>query len=107
MIFAIQSKKYQKYPDTELYTYFHKIIKSCCIKLSKNADLTISLSEQNDRTEQQHDLFKPDVFTELNQHKNFINECLSKYDEKTQRLLMEIIVEDARLIDIFQVFYTR
>jgi hypothetical protein len=104
MIFAIQSEKYQKYDSIELYTYFHWIVKSSWIKLAKHEKHRFPLSDKYDFNEQIHDEYKPDVYTELNQHKNFITECLEKFDSKTQHLLKEVILEDARLIDIFDDF---
>jgi hypothetical protein len=102
MIHAIQSGKYKKYESIELYTYFHYIVKSTWLKSTKNTNKSITLTDEFDTVEQHHEDFKPDIFTELNQHKSFVKDCLEKFDDKTQQLLVEIIVEDARLIDIFE-----
>jgi DNA-directed RNA polymerase specialized sigma24 family protein len=103
MIHAIQSEKYKKHDSAELYTYFHLIVKSTWIKMAKNENNTVSLSEEYDLNDQPHEDFRPDIYTELNQHRSFVRDCLEKFDPKTQNLLIEIIVEDARLIDIFEI----
>lgn len=104
MIFAIQSGKYKKYEAVELYTYFHWIVKSSWMKATKNQTFNVSLSENYDFVEQNHDEYKPDIFTELNQNKSFVQDCLAKLDPQTRQLLMEIIVEDASLKEIFETF---
>ncbi len=102
MIMAISTGKYQKKEDVALYTYFFYIIKSTWIKYAKHEMQTVALGKEELYLEEENNDFRPDIYTELLELKSFIKNCLEKFDEKTHQLLNEILLDDARLIDIYE-----
>lgn len=100
MVLAIQSGKYQIQANTQMYTYFHRIVQAAWIRLSNNTVEFESLENIHDLKEQNHNEFKPDIVTELNQKKELISYCFEKLDYKGQEILKAVVYEGKKIQEV-------
>lgn len=102
MIVQIQNKKYEPYPEVEMYTFFRHILKSTALREHrkfKKVDFKEDLSQYENRASEHFDIEKG---LELIEFRAAFKACVAKQRSPYSTILNNIYVKDIRLKDFFR-----